>query len=1566
MTLGFSSFLRAQVEVLPRIVVSILFILCSQIASAESLSYADETAKKVHAASSIGALGDGLLGDTTDWYSGQTSFRVVDIDIPGNSELPVQIARTLSTVSPEGTSLNPFMMGDWDLDLPYVSGVFPTSEGWTPSNRCSGSIVPSGVSGFSVDDWWRGTSISIPGLGTKNLLLRDPSYSKQPTDGVTYTRVTSDHTQIACLSTLASGQTGEGFQAITADGVKYTFNWMVSRTFSTVRSVQGASLPRVEVRIYATRVEDRFGNWVQYTYQGNLLQTIEANDGRVISLGYNAGNKIQTVSANGRTWTYTYFEAYLSQVTLPDQSYWTINHVDLRIEYNATPAAATPCNLQPTSAWSSVPQSWTMRHPSGATGTFTFTPVRQDRKVGADKICLYNQTDKLFERYGPAKQFDVYALTNKTLTGPGLPTLSWSADYGQTASNTRTVTVTRPDGSKLRNTYGAQFYIDEGKLMKSEVLDSSGAVVTTTNTTFATSPSSPAYAYRVGYTGQEIVDGYSFREDAFSSVLTVPETTAQIVRSGDTYSRQVNSFDSFARPLSVTRSNSVGNSRTDVSEYYDDTTKWVLGKSKKSTNSNAGLVESQTDYGATNALPEKTYTFGLLQQTASYNADGTLNTVADRAGNATTYSSWKRGMPQLIQYPLSISQSAVVDDSGWITSVTDRRGSTTGYGYDSMGRISRITYPTDDTNVWNDLTQSFVQVSSAEYGLPAGHWRQTVQTADIFKITYYDALWRPVLRQEYDQDDIAGTQLFFRKTFNSNGLEALVAYPSTSSSETAGIVNEYDALKRLIKRRTADNVTLEKTNYSIAGNKKKVTDGDGQGTTISYLGYDEPGGSPIRIEAPEGQTTQIGRDVFGKITTIQQSGAWSGGTATATRTLSYDPYQRLCRRSDPEGGVTLWGYDADNRLAFEARGQSASTCQTMNADGTSSAPSDAAVFSYDNLSRKTGVDYPGTSDDIAYLYDNENNTTRVLNPVATWNYSYNKRNLLEIENVKVDGKVFKMRYKLDGIARLGRLYTPSNNYFLEPDSWGRPQQIEGYVSGIKYHPSGQTQSYSLSNGLTYSLTLDTLKRPWVQTTTAGASPIQKYQYGYTTAGDLTSFDDQVDDTDDLTASYDGLHRLASASGVWGSYGFTYDTLNNVRARTNTNALTYTINTTTNRLDSVSGSQSRTYSYNSRGEISSDGIRTFTLNALGQVTAVSGATYQYDGNGKRIKTVKGGVTEYTLYTHDGQMIYSEKGTEKTDYLSLNGKTVVEVKNVGGVFTPTYLHPDLLGSPRKATNASGATLWQEHYDPYGAKLNGVTDKVGYTGHAFDSESGLTYAQARFYDPLIGRFLSTDPVYFSDQNPFTFNRYAYANNNPYRYTDPTGMCTGSLISNKDGTCPSGGFVSGFGGVAYGLVAKASSGSDSFDRGSSQGSYNFVNGAGPTVGSNLYASESANTDGAVLPDLKPETFYEHFLVGSGRTVVLTEEQFSEVNHQGHVESAAKNSNGIGYSLLKSFYGTPLANTFGSATISIDDSYSATGFHDTYNFDMHSRPTFKSQVMTGIGATGYIFGAKDFQVVYP
>ena len=86
-----------------------------------------------------------------------------------------------------------------------------------------------------------------------------------------------------------------------------------------------------------------------------------------------------------------------------------------------------------------------------------------------------------------------------------------------------------------------------------------------------------------------------------------------------------------------------------------------------------------------------------------------------------------------------------------------------------------------------------------------------------------------------------------------------------------------------------------------------------------------------------------------------------------------------------------------------------------------------------------------------------------------------------------------------------------------------------------------------------------------------------------------------------------------------------------------------------------------------------------------------------------------------------------------------------------------------------------LWREEYSPYGNKLlnqDAMSDNVrGYTGHVHDTETGLTYMQARYYDPEIGRFMNTDPVGFKTNNPVSFNRYAYGNNNPYKYTDPKG---------------------------------------------------------------------------------------------------------------------------------------------------------------------------------------------------
>lgn len=145
------------------------------------------------------------------------------------------------------------------------------------------------------------------------------------------------------------------------------------------------------------------------------------------------------------------------------------------------------------------------------------------------------------------------------------------------------------------------------------------------------------------------------------------------------------------------------------------------------------------------------------------------------------------------------------------------------------------------------------------------------------------------------------------------------------------------------------------------------------------------------------------------------------------------------------------------------------------------------------------------------------------------------------------------------------------------------------------------------------------------------------------------------------------------------------------------------------------------------------------------------------------------------------------------------------------TVEYIHTDALGTPVAVTDAAGNVIERSEYAPYGELLNRpLTDGPGYTGHVQDAATGLTYMQQRYYDPQIGRFLSVDPVAADSSNGALFNRYMYAANNPYRFFDPDGRCTGSRIENSDGTCVSTGEntatpTAASGGLASSTVPKA-----------------------------------------------------------------------------------------------------------------------------------------------------------------
>ena len=113
------------------------------------------------------------------------------------------------------------------------------------------------------------------------------------------------------------------------------------------------------------------------------------------------------------------------------------------------------------------------------------------------------------------------------------------------------------------------------------------------------------------------------------------------------------------------------------------------------------------------------------------------------------------------------------------------------------------------------------------------------------------------------------------------------------------------------------------------------------------------------------------------------------------------------------------------------------------------------------------------------------------------------------------------------------------------------------------------------------------------------------------------------------------------------------------------------------------------------------------------------------------------------------------------------------------TPEYAHTDHLGTVQVATTTAGLMRPQAYYTPYGEAMDTPTQAaarpeldLGLTGHLRDKSTGLTYMQARYHDPTVGRFLSVDPVTFMEtRDPRYVNRYMYAGNDSPNAVDPDG---------------------------------------------------------------------------------------------------------------------------------------------------------------------------------------------------
>ena len=296
-----------------------------------------------------------------------------------------------------------------------------------------------------------------------------------------------------------------------------------------------------------------------------------------------------------------------------------------------------------------------------------------------------------------------------------------------------------------------------------------------------------------------------------------------------------------------------------------------------------------------------------------------------------------------------------------------------------------------------------------------------------------------------------------------------------------------------------------------------------------------------------------------------------------------------------------------------------------------------------------------------------------------------------------------------------------------------------------------------------------------------------------TPSTVTSITNNLDSLRSQSFTYHQFDRIATAqtgatystssAKCWGE-SYTIDAWANLQA-IGVSSSSYNGCTQENLSVTVSGQNqlsTQGFQYDAAGNMTNDGAHTYVYNGEGQIKTGAGVNYTYDGDGRRVEKSNG-----TLYWYGaGSDALDEtdlSGNLTNEYIYFAGRRVARRDSSSNIYF--YLE-DHLGTSRVITNATGTVCYDADFYPYGGEriyTNTCPQNYKFTGKERDAESGLDDLVARFYSSGLGRFVIADwsavpePVPFADlTNPQTLNLYAYVENNPLRYTDPTGHFSGT----------------------------------------------------------------------------------------------------------------------------------------------------------------------------------------------
>jgi RHS repeat-associated protein len=412
-----------------------------------------------------------------------------------------------------------------------------------------------------------------------------------------------------------------------------------------------------------------------------------------------------------------------------------------------------------------------------------------------------------------------------------------------------------------------------------------------------------------------------------------------------------------------------------------------------------------------------------------------------------------------------------------------------------------------------------------------------------------------------------------------------------------------------------------------------------------------------------------------------------------------------------------------------------------------------------------------------------NHLTQVVNPTGTYGFTFDADGRLTQTSTAysfITGKTFTVGYGYDAAANRTSMTDPQNagtTYVYDTlnrlSSLTSPQGAFGF----SYDALSRRSQLTRPNNVTTTYGYDPLSRLLSVLHKLGGTTLDGATYTVDNAGNRTSRTPQPSGTA-TNFGYNNIYELLSAQGGSANENYTYDKVGN---RLTSTAGSYGYNTS----NELTSSPTATFTYDNNGntltKADSTGTTSYSWDFENRLTSVtlpgSGGTvsFKYDPFGRRIQ--KSSSTSTTIYIYDGDNSLEE--------LDVSGNLVARYTQAQNIDQPlamlrgsttSYYQPDALGSVTSLSNAAGTITDTYTFDSFGnpaATIGTTVNPFRYTGREFDTETGLYFYRARYFDPAAGRFLSEDPIGLWGG----LNLYRYVKNNPTGYIDPSGMQESSV---------------------------------------------------------------------------------------------------------------------------------------------------------------------------------------------